>query len=373
MKALTFNNFDEARAAFAADRALHEQYGIFVGPAVSYLPEMFRRNDKLAMDAMIDLGLAADAQPALGTDPNSALPAMLTTFVDPAIYKWAYTPNKTAEILGEQRKGDWTTDTAMFPVVEQTGEVSTYGDFAQNGRAGVNMNWPQFQQYRYQTIIEYGDLETERAGLGKINYVAELQASGSAVMSKFENTVYSFGVQGLQNYGVLNNPYLSAALTPATKVAGGTAWDNATANEIFDDVKAVITDRIKNMGGLVDTSSRITIALGPSREALFAATNSFNVNVSDLLKKNYPNLRIVTAVQYEALSASNPQGNAAGNLMQVIFDEVEGQKTGFSAFSEKLRAHRLVPDLSSFKQKRSAGAWGSIIRMPVAIGQMVGI
>lgn len=363
MKALQFNSFEDARSAFAADRALHELKGIYMGGAVAYLPEPFRANDQLAMDA----------QPGLVTDPNSAIPAILSTYVDPAIYKVLYTPNKTAEIYGEQRKGDWTMDTTMFPVVEQTGEVSSYGDYAQNGRAGVNMNWPQFQQYRYQTIIEYGDLESERAGLGKINYVAELQGAAAAVMTKFENTVYSFGVAGLQNYGALNNPYLSAALTPATKVAGGTAWDNATANEIFDDVKALITARIGAMGGLVDKSSPMTLALGPSREALFAATNSFNVNVTDLIKKNYPNIRIVTAVQYEVLSASNPQGNAAGNLMQVIFDTVEGQKAGFSSFSEKMRAHRIVPDLSSFKQKRSAGAWGTIIRMPIAIGQMVGI
>lgn len=369
MKPLQFNTFDEARAAFAEDRATHEANGIIVG-ASAYLPEPFRRNDGLAMDA---LDVAMDAQPALVTTPNSAIPSMLTTFIDPAIYRVLYTPNKIAEILGETRKGDWTQDTAMFPVTEQTGEVTTYGDRSTSGRAGVNMNWPQFQQYRYQTIIEYGDLESERAGLGKINYVAELQMSATSVMTKYENTIYSFGVAGLQNYGILNNPYLPAPLTPATKVAGGTSWDNATANEIFDDVKTTITSLISQLGGLIDKQSKLTIALDPGREALMAATNSFNVNVSDLLKKNYPNLRIVTAVQYGTLTAGNPQGNAAGNLMQIIADDVEGQDTGFAAFSEKLRAHRLVPDLSSFRQKRSAGAWGSIIRMPIAFAQMVGI
>ena len=364
MQALRFNTFEEARAAFAADRAMHEANGIFVGGAMAYLPEPFRRNDKLAMDA---------AQPGLITDPNSSIPAMLTTFIDPAMYKVLYTPNKIAEIYGEERKGDWTTDTAAFPVTEQTGEVSTYGDRANNGRAGINTNWPQFQQYRYQVIIEYGDLESERAGLARINYVSELQMAAAAVMNKFENTVYAYGIAGLQNYGALNNPWLSAALTPTTKVAGGTAWDSATANEIFDDVKKLVTSVITTMGGLVDKNTPFTLALGPSREALFAQTNSFNVNVTDLVKKNYPNSRIVTAPQYESSTTSPQQGNAAGNLMQVVFDTVEGQKTGFSSFSEKLRAHRVVPDLSSFKQKRSAGAWGTIIRMPIAVGQMVGI
>ena len=367
MKALRFNSPEEARAAFAQDVAMHEQRGVILPGAKSYLPEPFRANDQMAMDA------AMDAQPGLSTDPNSSIPTMLSTYIDPDIYQIIYTPNKTAEILGEGKKGDWTTDSAMFPITEQTGEVSTYGDFANNGRAGVNMNWPQFQQYRYQTIVSYGDLEAERAGLAKINYVAELQRSAAAVMTKFENTVYSFGVAGLNNYGILNFPYLAAPLSPATKVAGGTSWDNATANEIFDDIKTTITSLIKQLAGNIDKQSRFTIALSPDREALFAATNSFNVNVSELVKKNYPNVRIVTAVQYGAYSTSNSQGNLAGNLMQIIADDVEGMKAGQAAFSEKLRAHRIVPDLSSFKQKRSAGAWGSVIRMPVAFAQMVGI
>ena len=359
---LKFNNLQDAQIGWRQDRAQHELRGVYV-PATAYLPEPFRRNADLAMDA----------QPGLVTDPDSSIPAMLTTFIDPNIFEVIYAPNKMAEIMGEERKGDWTSDTAMFPVVEQTGEVSSYSDFTQNGRAGINMNWPNFQQYRFQTIIEYGELEMARAGLGKINYASELERAAIAIMNKYENLVYAYGVQGLYNYGLLNNPYLSAALTPATKVAGGTAWTNATANEIFDDIKALVTQAITQLGGAIDTEAKMTLALGSTRQSYFAATNSFNVNVSTLVKGNYPNMRIVTAQQYEALSAQNQQGNAAGNLMQLVVDEVEGQKTGFAAFAEKLRSHPLIRDLSSFRQKRSGGAWGTVLRMPAAVAQMVGI
>lgn len=360
---MRYTSFQDAQRDFAADRATHEARGVILRGAMAYLPEPFRHNINLAMDAA----------PTLVTDPNSAIPSWLTNYVDPETYEVVYTPNKIAEAVGEKKKGDWTTDTAIFSIVEQTGEVSTYGDRATNGRAGVNMNWPQFQQYRYQTIIEYGELEMERAGLAKINYASELQRSATAVMTKYENTMYAFGIQGLQNYGLLNNPYLAAALTPGTKVAGGTTWDNATANEIFDDIKALVTQLISQLGGLIDKSAKMTLILGPSREALMAATNSFNVNVSALLKSNYPGLRIVTAIQYETLSATNPQGNSAGNLIQLIADSVEGQQTVFASFSEKLRSHPIITDLSSWRQKRSAGAWGTILRVPVAVAQMVGI
>lgn len=373
---MKFQSFEEARNSFAADRAEWASRGIVL-PAgtVSYLPESFRHNDALAMDAMVQHGLAMDTgtQPGLTTEPNASIPSMLTTFIDPDIFEVLFTPLNIAEIYGETKKGGWTDDTAAFPVVEQTGEVSTYGDRSNNGRAGVNMNWPDFQQYRYQTIITYGDLEMQKANLGKINYVSELQKSAASQMNRYENTVYAFGVSGLQNYGALNNPYLAAPLTPSTKVAGGTSWDDATANEIFDDIQDAVTELISQLGGLINTKSKMTLALSPKKESQLSRTNSFAVNVSDLIKKNYPSMRVVTAVQFGAKSAQNPQGNAAGELMQVVADDVEGQKTGTSAFSEKLRAHPIIVELSAWKQKRSAGTWGTILRMPVAVAQMVGI
>jgi len=38
-----------------------------------------------------------------------------------------------------------------------------------------------------------------------------------------------------------------------------------------------------------------------------------------------------------------------------------------------MRAHPVKVGLSSFKQKKSAGGWGTIIRRPVAIAQMLGV
>jgi hypothetical protein len=38
-----------------------------------------------------------------------------------------------------------------------------------------------------------------------------------------------------------------------------------------------------------------------------------------------------------------------------------------------MRAHKIIPRLSSFEQKVSGGTWGAIIRMPVAFSSMVGI
>ena len=106
------------------------RYGVHLPDAVGYATDSIK----------FDYGLAMDALPQLTTAPNSAIPVMLTTFIDPNVIEIVFAPMMATEIFGEQKKGDWLMETAMFPIVEATGEVSSYGDFSQDGRAGLNTN-----------------------------------------------------------------------------------------------------------------------------------------------------------------------------------------------------------------------------------------
>lgn len=365
-------NFAEAKSAFQSHRGRFEQIGICWhdgAPApVAYLPEEFKSNYAMAMDAV----------PALTTTANAGIPSFLSLFVDPERYQILFAANEAANIFGEVRKGDWTTETAMFPVVEHTGEVSSYGDYNENGAAGANTGWPQRQAYRFQTIEEYGDLEIERAGLGRLNWVGEVEGAAADVMAKYANFTYCFGVQGLQNYGSTNDPNLSAAITPALKAYGGTAWISgglirATANEIYADITSLFSRLVAQNPTLVTAKTKMTLALDPTSSTALTATNSFNVNVEDLLKKNFPALEVKTIAQYGVLSSTNPQGIAGGNLMQLIADSVEGQKTADCAFTEKMRAFPIIRKESSYRKKVMGGTYGTIIRQPSGIAQMLGI
>jgi hypothetical protein len=59
--------------------------------------------------------------------------------------------------------------------------------------------------------------------------------------------------------------------------------------------------------------------------------------------------------------------------VQLIASNVEGQETGYAAFSEKLRAGPVIREMSAFKQKLSQGTWGAVIRQPFAISSMLGV
>ncbi len=366
-------SFDEARSRWRTHKARGEleSAGVFLLPSVqSYTPASWKTNLKLAMDTL----------PTLVTDPTGGVPSILTTVIDPEVIRIIFSPLQFAKILGEQMRGDWLEEVRMFPVVEETGEVSSYGDFNTQGRAGININWPQFQAYLYQTFVRYGERELERAGLARINYVSELNISAADLLNRFQNLTYAFGVAGLQNYGIINNPFLSTSLTPVTKAAGGTGWFttagvvNATANEVYNDIVALVEQLISQTQGAVELDTEMTLAMSPQSQVAMTFANTFGVFVRDLLKEGYPNMKIMTAPQYGIQTTTNPQGaSTAGNIVQLIAKSIQGQQVAYAAFNEKLRAHKIIPEASAWMQKMSSGTWGTILRMPVGVTQMIGV
>lgn len=342
-------------------QALMSRAGItFMGVNAQFQAEGAANALRMAQD-----GFACDAQPALVTTSNAGIPAFLSTFVDPKLIEVLVSPMKAAEVAGgEVKKGDWTTKTAMFPVVESTGQVASYGDYSTAGNANANSNFPQRQSYHYQVVTHWGEQELENAGLARIDWANRLNIASVLTLNKFQNKTYFYGVAGLQNYGLLNDPSLSAAITPITKAAGGTSWTNATALEVLADVQKLYTQLQTQMNGLVELDTRLTLGMSPKAEVALTKTTEFNVTVSDILKKNFPNMTVKTAPEYTT---------GSGELVQLFADEIEGQRTVDCAFTEKLRAHPIVVGLSNFMQKKSQGTWGSIIYRPVAIAQMLGV
>ena len=342
-------------------QALMERAGVhFMGvPNVDFQAEGVSL--RLAHD-----GFACDAQPALVTTSNSGIPAFLSTYVDPKLIEVLVSPMKAAEIVGDEvKKGDWTTETAMFPVVESTGVTSAYGDYSESGNAGVNSNFPQRQSFHYQVMTQWGERELERAGLARIDWANRMNIASALTLNKYQNKTYFYGVAGLQNYGLLNDPGLSAAVSPITKIAGGTGWANATANEVLNDVAKLFQQLQTQAKGLVDRETRMTLAMSPLSDATgLTKVSDFNVSVTDRLKKLYPNMTVKTAPEYTT---------GSGELLQLIVDELEGQRTASTAFTEKMRAHPIVVQSSSFKQKKSQGTWGTVIFRPFLIAQMLGV
>ena len=190
-----------------------------------YLTDREKTTGVLAFDAVNPPIAAMGALPGpLGSDPNAALPWMLTSAIDPEIIRFLFSPLDFPEILGERKAGDWTEQTRFFPSVEATGEVSSYDDFVNNGRAGANFNYPQLQSYLFRRC-RTGELQIARAGLAKINWVSSTGMAAADLLNRFQNLSYAFGVAELQNYGIINSPFISAPWR-RRRAWGGTSWFN---------------------------------------------------------------------------------------------------------------------------------------------------
>lgn len=330
-------------------------YGVVFPGAMDFLPENVRH----------DFNLAMDAQPSLVTVSNAGIPAFLTNFIDPDFIRVLVTPMKAAQIIGENKKGDWTTLTAQFPVVESTGEVSSYGDYSNNGSVGSNVNWVPRQSYHFQTVTQWGERELAMAGAGRIDHAANLNIASALAMNKFMNKSYFFGISGLDNYGLLNDPSLPTAISPnATGTGSGTLWSTKDGAAIYGDIVSLYSQLQTQLKGLVDRDAPMVLTMSPTAEVNLTKTNQYNVNVTDQIKKNFPNMRIESAVEYST---------GSGELVQLIVESIDGEKTAYASFTEKMRAHPVKVELSSFQQKKSAGTWGAIIRRPIAIAQMLGV
>lgn len=354
MKPIRFLDWRQDAPLLALD------YGIVIPEAVAgrqpvgYIEDAWLR----------DLALAMDAQPTLITSPNAGIPAVFTNLIDPEVIRVIVTPMRAAEIYGEVKKGDWTILSTQFPVVEAVGTVTSYGDNNNNGNVGANINWVPRQSYHYQTVSQWGERELDMYGAAQINYVSEINVAGALILSKFQNQTYFFGVTGLQNYGALNDPSLIAPILPTVKAAGGYTWPAGTAAEIYSDVLKLYGQLQTQMGGNIDMDANMTLAMSTTLYPSLAKVSAFNVTARQTVTENFPNLKIKTAPEFSL---------PAGELMQLIVDDVDGVRSTYTAFTEKMRAHPVIPDLSSFKQKKSGGTWGAIMRRPIAIAQMQGM
>lgn len=168
---------------------------------------------------------------------------------------------------------------------------------------------------------------------------------------------------------MLNDPNLPTAISPNT-VSSAVTWASKLAlasggtAAIYSDVLKLFGSLQGQLNGLIDENTPMKLLVSPGRAVNLMAATDFNVSVMDMLKKAMPNLTIETVPELST---------QAGETAMLIVPELMGQPTGELAFGEKIRQGRLVPDMSSFRQKFAATTYGFIMRLPAAYAVMTGI
>lgn len=319
------------------------------------LPDSVKHVTREASDYAMD---AISLAPTMVTAASAGIPAWMSMYVDRRVIDIQLAPMAAAQILPEVKKGDWTTQYAVFITAEPVGQVATYSDWSANGMSNANVNFPSRQNYIYQTWTEWGDRQLAIMGEAGIDWAARQEIASSTVMAKFQNSSYLLGVAGIPNYGLMNDPTLTAP------VAATVNWATAEPEDIANDVVAMVGRLIAQSAGLITGQERLVMALAPSALNDVNRTNSFGLSAGAKIKQTYPLIEYVAVPEFDT---------ASGRLVQLWAPEVNGQPTGEVAYSEKYRSHAIERYSTYQRQKHSGGTFGSIVYLPFAVTQQIGV
>ena len=315
---------------------------------------------KMAMDA------------ALISSPNTGIPVEYLTFFDNRAIDVLTAKRAANEVFNEYKAGTRADLVRKFRVVEGTGYTQPYSDYSDNGKSDVNYNYPMRENYLFETVITYGDQEVAETSKAKVNLVADKQRKAALNIAIDMNRFYLFGVDGLENYGILNAPNLPAAIQAAATGTGSSrSWDNKTGALIYDDIVALLKNMAARGEGHIDTNTKLKLVVGSAPYANLIKQNSLgNETVIAMIKRALPNLEVVVVPEYDGLPAL---GGGTTNKIQLIAVDVDGEPTGELCFSEKLVAGRVVPYLSHYGQKFMAGTYGAVVYRPVFVSTMIDV
>ena len=310
--------------------------------------------------------LAQDA--ALVTTANTTVPVEFTAYIDPLVVEILTAPLNARQVFNEEKKGDWTTSYDKWRSDEIVGQSEPYSDFANGTTSGINSQWMAREQYRFQTSISYGDLEVDLSATAKINLATSKQRSAATILDIDSNKFYLCGVEGHEIYGILNDPNLPASIVAAAANGAGssTKWSAKTTRQIYEDVLSLFQQLAKQSQGRITNRDALKLCVSPAMNVMLGRATDFNVSVLTMLQSYFTGaFEIVVLPELASITA--------GETVFMIAPEVAGTPTGVLAFGEKIRAGRLIPAESSFRQKFVATTYGGIVLQPFAFASMTGM
>ena len=316
--------------------------------------------------------LAMDS--AMQTTANVGYPASLFQYIDPQIVEILFGVTNANRLAPEVKQGSWEQEYYNYAVEERISDVTAYSDRTENVTTEVNYEYNVRELARFQTVIQYGDLEVDKANQAKIALQSRKQLAGADIIARKQNQFYLYGVSNKQNYGILNEPNLNPSINPNSITIGGstyTTWadkvahDTASAgNHVFNDVLKLWSELASKNGGNIDQNERIILAVSNAVVSYLSAPNQFGLTAMQMIKDNFPNLEVV---QLPELSTQ------AGEQIKMIVPSLYGVDTMNVAFADKLRVGRVIQTVSGQKLKMVGTSWGCILKRASLVATMMGV
>lgn len=309
-----------------------------------------------------------DALPPLG-ESNAVIPAGAL----------AYISREAVEAITKERSGDralggskkllnWEQEAAFIPFIEKVGQVTPYSDKGNPLLAGLNVNFNQFNHYRFSTKYFIGELESRQYSAANIDYVAAMQSSASeAIAIELNRVAFEGYIDNSTNayicYGLLNNPNLPN-YTAAAKTFSASTWE-----EVMGVFATAITSLVAKTGNNINGDSKIRCVISASAYAtLKSKFTQLGISLAKALEEAYPGLYFVS-------SAEMDKANAGQNVMYLIGESAAGgiADTTHLGYSEIALMGTVVPTDNGYSQTLSAGTIGAVVLKPTFIVRISGV
>jgi hypothetical protein len=298
--------------------------------------------------------------------PSSGVPNVLTTVWTTRFFKQIYQSTPFRELTTPDQQGVFGTTNVKYPLIQGSGVSKLYADHAGLGDSSMNLNYLTQQTVTLQRTLTYGDMQTAVMGMAKVDYVAWLREYTADLIALDQNNIGFNGFDGMQCYGLLNNP----GLLPEIAAANGQWVDGDYASVVSDIITTV--QSIQTLGaGQVKTDSEFIIGLPPVAFGALLYQNSLGMSVKAYIEGVYTKCKFIQVQNYTG--TGTPLGSVAPNRMQVIFKQIGGQDTALGVFSSLYNSHGVVRLLSSYNEKISYVLAGTVLTMPIGVATMSGI
>jgi len=312
--------------------------------------------------------VVGDSAPAL--TPSTGVPLWALMGQSPVVIKALSQKNSIDLLATRQKVGEWSDKKVQFNIIEQSGAISVYSDFAAEVNSSVNYNQVFRDVFTFQDIVQVGEMETEEMGrVRNLDYVGEKKATLITVANQTMNRI---GIKGITTvmpdstqdiYGIQNDPKLPTPIGLAKPLAELTPEQIVS---LFLQLQAQID---KDAGNNLGTDTKYIVITSPSANTAFSKTNSFGLSASKMLQEDK-----LFAGKLEVLVDNNYANvDSSGDWLQFIAISVGGQPTIINGYTDLYRAHPVIQGLSHWSQKISAGTAGSVVQFPFAVRTLTGV
>ncbi len=334
-------------------------------------------------------GVAADMARAYGVGMDS-LPSTISTPAIPGLIQFMQywmpgqvfamtAKRKIDELTGIATMGEFADEQVVQEFLEPTGYPRPYSDYGNAPLADWNLTFPYRTIVRFELGMRVGILEEERSAKVRVNSGQTKRESCGVNLEITRNLVGFNGYNSGNNntYGFLNDPGLPAYITVAATGTGSTTeWSNKTFLQIQTDLlTAFVQLRTQSKGNIDPKETPTVLALATNAIDYLSVTSDFGISVKDWLNTNYPNVRIVDAIQ---LNTADTNAGITGGVFYLYAERfadlsTDDGKVWVQPVPMKFRVLGVQKLTKGYQEDYANATAGVMLKRPFAVVRYAGI